>query len=163
MWIIDSFRPFFPFFCRFGVQFTYFGICLNIAGFGLSLYLTQLTFACIEFPSKISVYFFVEKVGRRPSEMGALLLTGVCLFVNLIIAKGDVFFSFSQICPCSTYFQVLTIYSPLDKWIFRTVTAVLGKALSEASCANLYLYTTELFPTVVRWVKSDCCCADTTL
>uniref|UniRef100_H3D494 Solute carrier family 22 member 7b, tandem duplicate 1 n=1 Tax=Tetraodon nigroviridis TaxID=99883 RepID=H3D494_TETNG len=108
----------------FGVQFTYFGICLNIAGFGLSLYLTQLTFACIEFPSKISVYFFVEKVGRRASEVGALLLTGLCLFVNLFIAK--------------------------DKWIFRTVMAVLGKALSEASCANLYLYTTELFPTVVR-------------
>lgn len=31
--------------------------------------------------------------------------------------------------------------------------AVLGKALSEASCANLYLYTTELYPTVVRWAK----------
>ncbi|XP_011610688.1 solute carrier family 22 member 7-like isoform X1 [Takifugu rubripes] len=108
----------------FGVQFTYFGICLNIAGFGLSLYLTQLTFACIEFPSKICVYFFVEKVGRRPSEMGALLLTGLCLLINLFIAK--------------------------EKWIFRTVMAVLGKALSEASCANLYLYTTELYPTVVR-------------
>lgn len=74
--------------CRFGVQFTYFGICLNIAGFGLSLYLTQLTFACIEFPSKIGVYFFVEKVGRRPSEVGALLLTGLCLMINLFIAKG---------------------------------------------------------------------------
>lgn len=108
MWIIDNFMPFLPFFCRFGVQFTYFGICLNIAGFGLSLYLTQLTFACIEFPSKISVYFFVEKLGRRPSEMGALLLTGLCLFVNLFIAKGDMFLSFNQICSCSSYFQVLT-------------------------------------------------------
>ncbi|CAG03732.1 unnamed protein product [Tetraodon nigroviridis] len=47
-------------------------------------------------------------------------------------------------------FLVPTVYSPSDKWIFRTVMAVLGKALSEASCANLYLYTTELFPTVVR-------------
>lgn len=94
----DHFVPFFSFFCRFGVQFTYFGICLNIAGFGLSLYLTQLTFACIEFPSKISVYFFVEKVGRRASEVGALLLTGLCLFVNLFIAKGNMFLSCDSIC-----------------------------------------------------------------
>lgn len=99
MWNTDHFGPLFPFFCRLGVQFTYFGICLNIAGFGLSLYLTQLTFACIEFPSKISVYFFVEKVGRKPSEMGAVLLTGLCLFINLFIAKGYTLLSFNQICP----------------------------------------------------------------
>ncbi|KAG8014759.1 Solute carrier family 22 member 7 [Nibea albiflora] len=108
----------------YGVAFTYYGISLNITGFGLNPYLTQFIFASIEMPMKIGVYIFLEKLGRRPSEAGALLLTGLCLFINIFVAK--------------------------DKWVIRTVVAVLGKALSEASFTVIYLYTTELFPTVVR-------------
>ncbi|XP_070684027.1 solute carrier family 22 member 7-like [Pempheris klunzingeri] len=108
----------------YGVAFTYYGISLNITGFGLDPYATQLIFASIEMPMKIGVYVFLEKVGRRPGEMGALLLTGLCLFINIFVAK--------------------------DKWIIRTVVAVLGKALSEASFTIIYLFTTELYPTVIR-------------
>nr|XP_046273594.1 solute carrier family 22 member 7-like [Scatophagus argus] len=108
----------------YGVAFTYYGITLNITGFGLNPYLTQFIFALIEMPMKIGVYFFLEKIGRRPGEMGALLLTGFCLFINLFVSK--------------------------EKWVIRTVVAVLGKAMSEASFTIMYLYTTELYPTVVR-------------
>ncbi|KAL0169888.1 hypothetical protein M9458_034484 [Cirrhinus mrigala] len=34
--------------------------------------------------------------------------------------------------------------------MFRTVIAVLGKGLSEASFTTVFLYTTELYPTVMR-------------
>lgn len=44
---------------------------------------------------------------------------------------------------------------PLDKWVIRTTVGVLGKALSEASCAILFLYTAELYPTVVRLVNNN--------
>ncbi|KAK2817096.1 hypothetical protein Q5P01_025287 [Channa striata] len=108
----------------YGVAFTYYGICLNITGFGLNPYLTQFIFASIEMPMKIGVYFFLEKIGRRPGEIWALLLTGLCLFINIFIAK--------------------------DKWVIRTVVGVLGKAMSEASFTIMYLFTTELYPTVVR-------------
>lgn len=108
----------------FGVAFTYYGISLNITGFGLNPYLTQFVFASIEMPMKIGVYFFLEKIGRKPGEMGALLITGLCLFINIFV--------------------------PQDKWIARTIVAVLGKAMSEASFTIAYLYTTELYPTVVR-------------
>ncbi|XP_035025758.1 solute carrier family 22 member 7-like [Hippoglossus stenolepis] len=108
----------------FGVAFTYYGITLNITGFGLNSYLTQFIFATIEMPMKIGVYFFLEKIGRRPGEVGALLLTGLCLFINMFVAK--------------------------DKWVTRTVIAVLGKALSEAAFTIMFLFTTELYPTVVR-------------
>ncbi|XP_040892510.1 solute carrier family 22 member 7-like [Toxotes jaculatrix] len=108
----------------YGVAFTYYGISLNITGFGLNPYLTQFVFASIEMPMKIGVYFFLEQVGRRPGEMGTLLLTGLCLFINIFVAK--------------------------DKWVIRTVVAVLGKALSEASFTIMFLFTTELYPTVVR-------------
>nr|XP_020457793.1 solute carrier family 22 member 7-like [Monopterus albus] len=108
----------------YGVAFTYYGISLNITGFGLNPYLTQFIFASIEMPMKIGVYFFLEKIGRKPGETGTLLLTGLCLFINMFVAQ--------------------------DKWVIRTVVAVLGKAMSEASFTIMYLFTTELYPTVVR-------------
>lgn len=82
-----KFQCFTPF-SRYGVAFTYYGISLNITGFGLNPYLTQLIFASIEMPMKIGVYVFLERVGRRPGQMGALLLTGLCLFINILVAKG---------------------------------------------------------------------------
>ncbi|XP_071360654.1 solute carrier family 22 member 7-like isoform X2 [Trachinotus anak] len=108
----------------YGVAFTYYGISLNIAGFGLNPYLTQLVFASIEMPMKIGVYFFLEKVGRRPGMIGTMLFTGLCLLINIFVSE--------------------------DKWVIRTVVAVLGKALSEASFTIVFLFTTELYPTVVR-------------
>ncbi|KAK5871679.1 hypothetical protein PBY51_004544 [Eleginops maclovinus] len=108
----------------YGVAFTYYGISLNITGFGLNTYLTQFIFASIEMPMKIGVYFYLDRIGRRSGEVGALLSTGLCLLINLFLSK--------------------------DKWVVRTVVAVLGKSLSEASFTIVFLYTTELFPTVVR-------------
>lgn len=108
----------------FGVAFTYYGISLNITGFGLNPYLTQLIFASIEMPMKIGVYFFLEKIGRKPGEIATMLTTGFCLFINIFVSQ--------------------------DKWLTRTIVAVLGKAMSEASFTIAFLYTTELYPTVVR-------------
>ncbi|KAJ0033776.1 hypothetical protein NQD34_000883 [Periophthalmus magnuspinnatus] len=108
----------------FGVAFTYYGISLNITGFGLNPYLTQFIFATIEMPMKIGVYFFLEKIGRKPGEIFTLITTGLCLFINIFVTQ--------------------------DKWLVRTIVAVLGKAMSEASFTIAFLYTTELYPTVVR-------------
>lgn len=79
--------------CRFGVELTYYGISLNIAGFGVNLYLTQFVFASMEFLMKICAYFFLEKIGRRSSVMGALFLTGLCLLINIFVSKGYIFTS----------------------------------------------------------------------
>ncbi|XP_061883051.1 solute carrier family 22 member 7-like [Entelurus aequoreus] len=108
----------------FGVAFTYYGISLNITGFGLNPYLTQFVFASIEMPMKIALYFFLEKVGRRPAQSITLLSTALFLFINMFVAK--------------------------EKWVIRTVVGVLGKAMSEASFTIIFFYTTELYPTVVR-------------
>lgn len=140
---------------RCGVQITYFGICLNISEFGLNIYLTQFIFAVIEFPTKTGAYLFIEKIGRRPGEMGALLSTGVCLLINLFLAEGNL-----QIWKQSLLFPALKsltavpceLFFSLEKWIVRTVVGVFGKALSEASCTIIYLYTAELYPTVLRSV-----------
>ncbi|KAK9959794.1 hypothetical protein ABG768_009895 [Culter alburnus] len=108
----------------YGVASTYYGISLNITGFGLNLYLTHFIYAAIEVPAKILIYFTLDKVGRRVSQSGTLVLTGFCILINII--------------------------TPTEYWTFRTVIAVLGKGLSEASFTTVFLYTTELYPTVMR-------------
>uniref|UniRef100_A0A3P9NBN1 Solute carrier family 22 member 7b, tandem duplicate 2 n=1 Tax=Poecilia reticulata TaxID=8081 RepID=A0A3P9NBN1_POERE len=99
---------------------TFYGISFNIAGFGLNIYLTQFTYAIIELPAKISVYYLLDKIGRRNTEVGALLLSALCLGINIVMPKG------------------------------RTVVAVVGKGFSSASFGTVVLYSSELFPTVVR-------------
>ncbi|KAK1793675.1 hypothetical protein P4O66_012028 [Electrophorus voltai] len=108
----------------YGVASTYYGISLNITGFGLSLHMTHFIYATVELPAKVLIYFSLEKLGRQLSQVGTLVLTGVCLIINIILPK--------------------------DYWMFRTSVAVLGKGLSEASFTTVFLYTTELFPTVLR-------------
>ncbi|KAM6956567.1 solute carrier family 22 member 7-like [Aplochiton taeniatus] len=108
----------------YGVASTYYGISLNITGFGLNIYLTHFIYAVIEIPAKITIYFCLNSIGRRKCQTGALLLTGTCIAINIVLPK--------------------------DLWHLRTAVAVLGKGLSEASFTTVFLYTTELFPTVVR-------------
>ncbi|KAJ8361574.1 hypothetical protein SKAU_G00180990 [Synaphobranchus kaupii] len=108
----------------FTVAFIYYGISLNITGFGLNIYLTQFIYAAIEMPSKIAVYYSLDLIGRRPTQAATLLLTGVCIAINLFV--------------------------PANLWVFRSIVAILGKATSESSFTIAFLYTAELYPTVVR-------------
>ncbi|XP_035519487.1 solute carrier family 22 member 7-like [Morone saxatilis] len=108
----------------YGVASTYYGISLNISGFGLNMYLTHFIYAAIEVPAKLMVYCFLNIIGRKKCQAGTLLLTGICIGINIFIPKG--------------------------LWHLRSVIAILGKGLSEASFTTVFLYTTELYPTVVR-------------
>ncbi|XP_030643336.1 solute carrier family 22 member 7b.1 [Chanos chanos] len=108
----------------YGVAFTYYGISLNITGFGINLYLTQFIYGTIELPGKLMIYVSLNKLGRRYSQAGSMILTGVCIAITVVIPK--------------------------DMWLPRTIVAVLGKGFSEASFTAVFLYTTELYPTVLR-------------
>ncbi|XP_042340634.1 solute carrier family 22 member 7-like [Plectropomus leopardus] len=108
----------------FCVANTFYGISFNITGFGLNIYLTQFSYALIEVPAKVSVYYLLDKIGRRPTEVGTLLMAGICLGINIFIPK--------------------------DMSVVRTVVAVVGKGFSSASFATVVLYSSELYPTVVR-------------
>ncbi|XP_036816156.1 solute carrier family 22 member 7-like isoform X3 [Oncorhynchus mykiss] len=108
----------------YGVASTYYGISFNITGFGLNIYLTQFVYGAIELPVTLSVYYLLDKVGRRNTEVGSLLGAGICLAIN--------------------------IFLPRDMFVLRTVVAMLGKGCSAASFTTVVLYSSELFPTVVR-------------
>ncbi|KAG8014760.1 Solute carrier family 22 member 7 [Nibea albiflora] len=108
----------------FGVACTYYGIGLNIAGFGVDIYLTQFIYGISEIPAKMFVLFSVDKIGRRLIQAGTLIMTGLCIFCNVFI--------------------------PQDMGLLRTGVATLGKMFAEASFTIVFLYTAELFPTVLR-------------
>ncbi|XP_030604300.1 solute carrier family 22 member 7-like [Archocentrus centrarchus] len=108
----------------YGVATTYYGISLNITGFGLNMYLTHFIYGAIEVPAKLTIYCFLNIFGRRKCQAVTLLLTGLCIGINIFISK--------------------------DLWHVRVVVAALGKGLSEASFTTVFLYTTELYPTVIR-------------
>ncbi|XP_006638487.3 solute carrier family 22 member 7-like [Lepisosteus oculatus] len=108
----------------FGIALTYYGISLNITGFGLNIYLTQAIYGGIEIPAKLLTFYCLHKIGRRQSQAWSLILTGVCI--------------------------AITIALPNRLQILRTVIAIIGKGLGEAAFTIILLYTAELYPTVVR-------------
>ncbi|XP_028676062.2 solute carrier family 22 member 7-like isoform X1 [Erpetoichthys calabaricus] len=108
----------------FGVALSYYGISLKISGFGVNIYLTQFIYGAIEVPAKCATYFALNKIGRRKGQAWSLIITGVLIGLNTLIPAEQ-------------------------EWI-RTFIAVLGKGFSEASFTIAFLYTAELFPTVLR-------------
>ncbi|KAG7228425.1 hypothetical protein INR49_007597, partial [Caranx melampygus] len=71
----------------YGVASTYYGISLNISGFGLNMYLTHFIYAAIEVPAKLMIYCLLNMIGRRKCQVGTLLLTGICIAINIFIPK----------------------------------------------------------------------------
>ncbi|XP_049327123.1 solute carrier family 22 member 7a [Astyanax mexicanus] len=108
----------------FAVAFTYYGISFNISGFGLNAYLTQFIYGAIEVPAKVGTYFLLDRIGRRNGQAWSLILCGMLIGANTAIPSG---------------------YSGV-----RTGVAVCGKGFSEAAFTIAFLYTAELFPTVIR-------------
>ncbi|KAL1257775.1 hypothetical protein QQF64_011019 [Cirrhinus molitorella] len=108
----------------FAVATVAYGISFNISGFGLNMYLTQFVYGAIEIPAKLSIYYLLDKFGRHITQSVSLLFVGISLMINIFIPK--------------------------DKSVARTVIAVLGKGCSATSFGTVILYTTELYPTVVR-------------
>ncbi|XP_052436100.1 solute carrier family 22 member 7 isoform X1 [Carassius gibelio] len=108
----------------FAVATVAYGISFNISSFGLNMYLTQFVYGAIEIPAKLSIYYLLDKFGRRITQAGSLLFAGISLMINIFIPK--------------------------DKSVVRTVIAVLGKGCSATSFGTVILYSSELYPTVVR-------------
>ncbi|KAM9098305.1 solute carrier family 22 member 13 [Sarcophilus harrisii] len=102
----------------------YYGLSLNVGGFGLNIYLTQLIFGVVEVPARMSSTFMMQQFGRRISLMGTLITGGLmCLII---------------------------IFIPSNYPTVTTVLAVVGKFATSAGFTISYVYSAELFPTVIR-------------
>ncbi|XP_023557970.1 solute carrier family 22 member 13 [Octodon degus] len=102
----------------------YYGLSFQVGEFGLDIYLTQLIFGTVEVPARLLSIFMMEKLGRKWSQAGTLIVGGVM---------------------CITI-----VFIPSDQPVVVTVLAVVGKFASAASFTISYVYTAELFPTIIR-------------
>uniref|UniRef100_A0A8C6N8D3 Uncharacterized protein n=1 Tax=Melopsittacus undulatus TaxID=13146 RepID=A0A8C6N8D3_MELUD len=115
----------------FADSLVYYGLSLNVSGFGLNVYLTQLAFGGVELPARISCIFLLQWFGRKKTQAAVLLLSGLmCLVITGI---------------------------PEDQPVVTTVLAIIGKFTSTASFSTSYVYSAELFPTVVRQTGLGLC------
>ncbi|XP_014692897.3 solute carrier family 22 member 7 isoform X2 [Equus asinus] len=108
----------------FGVNFSYYGLSLDVSGLGLNVYHTQLLFGVVELPAKLLVYVLVRHVGRRLTQAGMLLGSALALGLGLLVS------------------------SEVGSW--GVALAVMGKGFSEGAFTTAYLFTSELYPTVLR-------------
>ncbi|NXN91966.1 S22AD protein, partial [Rhinopomastus cyanomelas] len=109
----------------------YYGLSLNVTSFGLDIYLTQLAFGAVEIPARVGCIFLLQWFGRKKPQAVLLLLSGLACLI--------------------------TIGIPEDQPVVTTVLAIVGKFTASASFSTSYVYSAELFPTVVRQTGVGLC------
>uniref|UniRef100_UPI0037E9C8B0 solute carrier family 22 member 13-like n=1 Tax=Semicossyphus pulcher TaxID=241346 RepID=UPI0037E9C8B0 len=108
----------------FATSLLYYGLSLNVGGFGLNIYLTQFIFGFVEIPANLSALALIQRFGRRICYSCFLIFGGAACLVILAIPK--------------------------DLPVVVTVIAVVGKVAGITSFSTAYVYTPELYPTILR-------------
>ncbi|XP_051949477.1 solute carrier family 22 member 13-like [Xyrauchen texanus] len=101
----------------------YYGLSLGVSDLGADLYLTQFMFGLVEIPARSLVLVFLPCSRRIPQSVFLAVGGGACL---------------------------LTLTVPADSAQVQTALAMVGKFGITASFAIIYIYSAELFPTVLR-------------
>uniref|UniRef100_A0A8D0E6A7 Major facilitator superfamily (MFS) profile domain-containing protein n=1 Tax=Salvator merianae TaxID=96440 RepID=A0A8D0E6A7_SALMN len=112
------------FFVWFSTSFAYYGLAMDLQNFGVDVYLIQVIFGAVDIPAKLIAFIVICYCGRRITQALSLILAGLAIAANIFV--------------------------PQDMQILRTVLAVFGKGCLAASFNCVFLYTGELYPTVIR-------------
>uniref|UniRef100_A0A8C3IHL2 Major facilitator superfamily (MFS) profile domain-containing protein n=1 Tax=Chrysemys picta bellii TaxID=8478 RepID=A0A8C3IHL2_CHRPI len=111
---------------RFSTSFAYYGLAMDLQNFSVNIFLIQLVSGAVDFPAKFISVLTIGFIGRRFTQALTLILAGLSVLANIFVPQGG----------------YLTL---------RTVLAVVGKGCLAASFNCVYLYTSELYPTVIRY------------
>uniref|UniRef100_A0A8C5R847 Major facilitator superfamily (MFS) profile domain-containing protein n=1 Tax=Leptobrachium leishanense TaxID=445787 RepID=A0A8C5R847_9ANUR len=111
-------------FVWFSTSFSYYGLAMDLQKFGISIYLVQVIFGSVDIPAKLVSTACMIYIGRRVTQCASLILGGLAVLANIFV--------------------------PTDLQILRTSLAVFGKGCFASSFSCVFLYTTEMYPTVVR-------------
>uniref|UniRef100_G1R0J5 Major facilitator superfamily (MFS) profile domain-containing protein n=1 Tax=Nomascus leucogenys TaxID=61853 RepID=G1R0J5_NOMLE len=126
---------------RFSNSVAYYGLAMDLQKFGLSLYLVQALFGIIDIPAMLVATTTMIYVGRRATVASFLILAGLMVVANMFVPEGNhPLLPFCTLLPC------------LGMQILRTAQAALGKGCLASSFICVYLFTSELYPTEIRWM-----------
>ncbi|KAJ3589189.1 hypothetical protein NHX12_010036 [Muraenolepis orangiensis] len=108
----------------FSTSFAYYGLAMDLQKFGVNVYLMQVIFGAVDIPAKLLALAMLMYLGRRTTQATCLFLSSIVIFINIFI--------------------------PTEMQMLRTALACLGKGFTSSSFTCVYLYTGELYPTVIR-------------
>nr|XP_033811623.1 solute carrier family 22 member 6-A-like [Geotrypetes seraphini] len=108
----------------FSTSFSYYGLAMDLQSFGDNIYLIQVIFGAVDIPAKLICATAMCYIGRRITLNASLILASLAILANIFVPK--------------------------DMHILRTSLAVFGKGCLASSFNCVFLYTTELYPTVIR-------------
>ncbi|KAJ4976097.1 hypothetical protein NE237_001203 [Protea cynaroides] len=104
----------------------YYGLSLNVVNLKTNLYLNVLLNAVAEMPAFTLTAILLDRFGRRPLAIGTLWFSGLFCLVGSVVKNYGVWKVVRMVCGVFGIFGVAGTYN------------------------LLFIYTTELFPTVVR-------------
>lgn len=123
----------------------YYGLSLGVSRLGTNLYLTQFVFGLVEIPAR-SLVLVVLPISRRFSQSGFLATGGLACLLMLAVPAGMYVLS-GKTQPA---LRCASCFGFADQFKVLTGLAMVGKFGIAASFAVIYVYTAEIFPTVLR-------------
>ncbi|KAL3678586.1 hypothetical protein R1sor_021542 [Riccia sorocarpa] len=125
----------------------YYGISLNVVNLGFNLRFSVFFNGLVEIPAYVLTTLFMGRLGRRSLLTAAMTMAGVCSFIGSFLFNQKLAYDVSSE---SGRFDFLMGGVSGYSGLIRLLCGVIG-IFGAAGAYNLvYIYTSELFPTVVR-------------
>lgn len=110
----------------------YYGLNLNVVNLETNLYLNVILNAVAEMPAFMITALLLDKLGRKPLLIGTLWFSGFFCFIGSLVKNVGVWKGVKMVCGILGIFGMAGTYN------------------------LLFVYTAELFPTVVRNAALGC-------
>ncbi|XP_027355220.1 organic cation/carnitine transporter 4-like [Abrus precatorius] len=110
----------------------YYGLSLNVVNLETNLYLTVILNAVAEMPAFMITAMLLDRLGRKPLTIGTLWWSGLFCFLGSLVGNVGVWKGVKMMCGILGIFGMAGTYN------------------------LLFIYTAELFPTVVRNAALGC-------
>ncbi|KAK4852008.1 hypothetical protein QYF36_020227 [Acer negundo] len=110
----------------------YYGLSLNVVNLDTNIYFNVALNAVAEMPAFLITALLLDRFGRKPLAIGTIWFSGTFCFLGALVRGGGIWNTVRMVCGILGIFGMAGTYN------------------------LLFIYTTELFPTVVRNAALGC-------
>lgn len=121
-----------------------FGMTQYLGNVGGDIYFNFALTGAIQIPGNLLAWWTMNTFGRRVTLMGSNLITGISGICLIFVSKGE--FRWFYLKSCFFFNDLFFI----DLHWLQLVFASFGIVGMSVSFTTVYLYSSELFPTVIR-------------